>query len=58
MACATGSSVNRFKFELYPIDSAQCEKTILSFKLIFNDKNDSEFNISPTIGLKITKSAL
>ncbi len=32
-----------------------CEKTILSFKLIFNKNIYLKFNISPTIGFKIKK---
>jgi len=33
-----------------------CEKPILNFKSIFNDKRYSKIKISPTLGLKIIKS--
>jgi hypothetical protein len=34
---------------------ANCEQIILSFKLIFNDKNDSKLNISLALSINIMK---
>ncbi len=51
--CATGSIVN---ITLLPIELNCEKKSQICFKLIFNHKNNSKFNISPTLGLKITKS--
>ncbi len=53
VACATGSIVN---ITLLPIELNCEKKSQICFKLISNDKNYSNFNISRTSGLKITKS--
>jgi hypothetical protein len=50
VACAGGPNVNRTLIE------PNCEETILHFKLIFNDKIYSKFNISPILGLIKKKS--
>jgi hypothetical protein len=63
VAWAAGSSVNRTiaprlkcEQDLVMIE-LNCEKKLFfKFKLNSNDKNDSKFNISTTVGLKIMKS--
>lgn len=52
MAYVVGPSVN-----MTLVIRSTMKKSILSFKLISYEKNDSKFNISPTLSLKIMKLA-
>ncbi len=53
VVCATSSIVN---ITLLSIELNCQKKSQICLKLISNDKNYSKFNISPTLGLKSTKS--
>jgi hypothetical protein len=61
VAWAIGPSVNTTMIIFSSVNKTlmidpNFEIFILNFKLIFHDKYDSKFNISPTLGLRVKKS--